>query len=483
MAREIVKTYKASPKQMQFIKSEKKYVAYGGARGGGKSWGVRFTCCRLCNIYPGIRTLIVRRTFEDVRKNHIDQLKGMLVGIATYNTQDKIFRFRNGSTIEFAYYDSDKDLDHFQGIEWDVIFIDEATQMQEEWLKNIAASCRSGEVGGAYPKRIYYTCNPGGPSHDYIKRLFIKREYRTDEKPEDYEFIQAKVTDNLHLMRTQPEYLSFLRNLSPKLRAAWLDGDWDIYEGQFFEDFRPEVDMRAAIAAGVDLSAEELKRQHRWTHVIAPIRIKAHWPIYRSFDWGYSKPFSCGWWAVDDDGVIFRIAELYGVQYSGKEPVADTGVKWTPEQVFSEIQRVEHEHPLLKGRSIQGIADPAIWDAEHGISIADTAAKYGIFFVKGDHERMPGWMQCHYRLHFDDNGYAMMYVFDTCTNFIRTIPTLQYDEHKKEDLDTHGEDHAADEWRYFCMNRPIKATIETEPIGPKFNSDPLNQYKDTRRHS
>ena len=154
--------------------------------------------------------------------------------------------------------------------------------------------------------------------------------------------------------------------------------------------------------------------------------------------------------------------------------LANEGVKWTPDRVFSELQRYERE--MWPGREIHGVADPAIWDAETGESYAETAARYGIYFTKGDHQRIPGWMQCHYRLQFDEDGFPRMYVFDTCKNFIRTIPLLQYDEHKAEDIDTDGEDHIADEWRYFCMTRPIKPMPVIEPARVRWGSDPLDQY-------
>ena len=468
-------TFKATPKQMGFLKSRARHTAYGGARGGGKSWVLRLKACILCRQWPGIRVVIVRRTLEDVRKNHIIPLKQMLNGIAKFNKQDRCFYVRNGSTIEFQYYDSEADSEHFQGIEWDVIFIDEATQFEEEWLKIIATSCRGGPEG--YPKRVYYTCNPGGPGHGYIKRLFVDRKYEADEKPEDYAFIQALVTDNKYLMRTQPEYLNFLRSLPPKLRAAWLYGEWNIFEGQYFEDFRVEPDLRMAAEAGEEgADPDELRAQHRWTHVIPAFPPKSYWPIWRSFDWGYRRPFSMGYYTVDNDGVIYRICEFYGVQHAEGKAVANEGVKWAPEKVFSEIQRFEHEHPYLAGKEIHGVADPAIWDAESGISYAETAMKYGLFFQKGDHKRIPGWMQCHYRLMFDEGGFAQFYVFDSCEEFIRTIPTLQYDKHRAEDLDSDGEDHIADEWRYMCMSRPIKPVIIPEKKRPAWGIDPLNQY-------
>ena len=189
--------------------------------------------------------------------------------------------------------------------------------------------------------------------------------------------------------------------------------------------------------------------------------------MYRSYDFGYAKPFSCAWTAIDYNGTMYRIMEMYGCT-----KVPNEGVKWTPDKQFEEIARVEQTHPWLKGRHIDGVADPAIWDASRGDSIADTAEKYGVYFVPGDNERIPGWMQCHYRLQFDDNGYPRFYVFDNCKAFIRTIPLMMYDDTKVEDLCTDLEDHVADEWRYMCMSRPIK------PLKPvdKRMSDPLNQF-------
>jgi hypothetical protein len=153
---------------------------------------------------------------------------------------------------------------------------------------------------------------------------------------------------------------------------------------------------------------------------------------------------------VDGDGVAYRILEFYGCTGSPNE-----GIKWTPEQVFGKIARIEREHPLLAGKHITGIADPAIWDAQTGVSIAETAAKHHVYFIPGDNKRIPGWMQVHYRLSFDEEGFARLYVFSNCKAFIRTLPLLQYDEQTAEDVDTDGEDHVADETRYFCMARPV----------------------------
>ena len=456
-------------KQKMFLADHHKHVAFGGARGGGKSWAVRDKAKRLCLRFPGIKLLIVRRTFPELVNNHINQLREELHGIARYNKTEKVFTFPNGSTIKFGYCNNDRDLDQYQGAEYDVIFLDEATQLQEEWIKKITACVRGVN---SFPKRIYYTCNPGGASHGYIKRLFIDRQFQAGEDPEDYSFIQAHVTDNKALMESQPDYIKQLEALPPKLREAWLYGRWDIFEGQFFEDFRVTPDVKLCSKAGI--TPEEAVEQHRWTHVIAPFDLnvgeKRGWNIMRSYDFGYNKPFSLGYWAVDYDGVLYRILEIYGCTQTPNE-----GVKWSPDEQFRRISEFEREHPWLRGRKIvDSVADPSIWDSSRGESVAETAARYGIYFTPGDNNRIPGWMQVHYRLQFDDNGFARMYVFDTCKAFIRTMPLMMYSETRPEDLDTKLEDHCPDEVRYMCMSRPVAPIIPQEPR--PILSDPLNQF-------
>jgi len=415
-----------------------------------------------CLKYRRYKALILRRTYPELVENHINPLLQLLDGIAKYNDGKKQFTFPNGSIIRFGYCDADKDVRRYQGAEYDGLFFDEATQFKEEWIIKIRA-CNRGK--NPYPKQCIYTMNPGGESHAFFKRLFIDKVYKPGEIPEHYHFIKALVTDNQALLDEDPEYLQTLLALPPKLRKAWLEGDWDIFEGQFFEEFA---------------NRPEMAKTRQWTHVI-PAKdfvLPKTWTVYRSFDWGYNKPFSCGWWAVDYDGVIYRIAELYGVKRMNGQVLPNEGVRQTPDVVFSRIAKMEQEHPLLAGHRVEyGVADPAIWDAQTGESIADTAAKHGLHFIKGDHKRIPGWMQCHYRLQFSSEGYPRMYVLDSCTDFIRTIPTLVYDEHNPEDLETKlSEDHAADEWRYFCQSRPVEPMLATEEYAPMYNSDPLGQF-------
>ena len=454
-------------KQEAFLASKAKHTGYGGARGGGKSWSVQNKSIRLCLRYKGIKCLIVRRTYPELMNNHIMPLQDKLPrSIARYNKTEKLFKFFNGSTIKFGYCNNDGDLGQYQGAEYDVIFFDEATQLQEMWIKKIIACVRGVN---SFPKRIYYTCNPGGASHGYFKRLFIDKKYEKGEVPEDYTFIQALVTDNKALMESQPDYIKQLESLPPKIREAWLYGRWDIFEGQFFEDFRDTPDIDLCHKAGI--TPEQALQQRRFTHVIEPFDIPRGWNIMRSYDFGYNKPFSLGYWAIDYDGVLYRMLDVYGCTET-----PDEGVKWTPDEQCKHFAEIERTHPWLQGRKIiDSVADPAIWDASRGESIAETANRYGIYFSPGDNERIAGWMQVHYRMQFDKNGYPRMYFFSGCKAARRTIPLMMYSETHPEDLDTKLEDHCPDEIRYMCMSKPVKPII---PVERKIIlSDPLDQFK------
>ena len=465
-------------KQQFLLTDEHRYIGYGGARGGGKSWALRVKAILLCLQHPGIKVMIIRRTNAELLENHILPICAMLrLGepggeeLAKYSELRKSLTFFNGSRILFGYCDADKDLERYQGTEVDILMVDEATHQTEEKIRRLMACVRG--VNG-FPKRVYLTMNPGGIGHDWAKRLFIDRRYRPTENPEDYSFIQALVTDNTALMEADPEYVRNLEMLPEHLRKMWLEGRWDVTEGQYFDDFRAEPDLEAARKHGCNASAEQLKKDRRWVHVIEPFALnegqRLYWNVFRSYDFGYRRPFSCAWWAVDPDGVLYRILEYYGC--SG-EP--NQGIRMSVDEQFERIAEIERSHPWLKGRRITGVADPSIWDKSRGESIAETAARHGVMFSRGDNHRIAGWMQCHYRLRFDEQGYPGMYVFSSCRDFIRTVPLLQVSRTNPEDLDTNGEDHIADEWRYACMSRPMKASLPQADPGLVWLRDPLKQ--------
>ena len=456
-------------KQKLFLLEKHKHVGFGGARGGGKSMGIRLKAIILALGYAGIKLMIVRKTYPELTANHIKPLKEMLqVGtknsIAKYNDSAKEMIFRNGSVILFRYCDHEKDVDRYQGTEVDVLFLDEATQLSETQIKKIVACVRGVND---FPKRIYYTCNPGGQGHGYIKRLFIDRKFEYGEHEEDYAFIQSLVTDNKALMQKDPDYVRQLESLPPKLKEAWLNGRWDVFEGAYFEEFRATPDRQMCEEAGI--TQEEALKERRYTHVIKPFEIPKDWKIYRSYDWGYGKPFDCSWYAMDYDDTMYQILQLYGCNGTPNE-----GVKWSNKEQFSRIAKIEREHRWLKGKKIRGVADPSIWDGSRGISAAEEAEKHQLWFEKGINDRIAGWMQVRERLKFDENGYPKLYIFDTCKDAIRTIPLMMYDKHNVEDLDTDLEDHYCDSLRYMCMSRPIAPRIVPGKYTPI--TDPLNQF-------
>lgn len=443
-----------SERQRLFLEDNHKILGFGGARGGGKSWAVRTKAIIMALKYPGIKQVIFRRNYNELIENHIKPMKAMLpTEVYDYNDGRKELSFINGSTVLFRHLNTSRDADKYQGTEVDALYIDEATMFSFEEYKMLTATVRGAND---FPKKIICTANPGGQGHAWFKRLFIDRKYEEKERPEDYGFIQSRVYDNKALMKQDSDYVSQLEALPEKLRRAWLEGDWNILDGVYFEEWRDDP---------------EHYLDRKYTHVIEPFEVPPEWTIYRSFDWGYSRPFAVQWWALDFDGVAYNILELYGCTGEPNE-----GVKWIPDKVFSEVHRIETEHRWLKGKNIIGVADPAIWNAETGESVAEVAARHGTYFSKGDNSRLNGWLQCHYRLAFDENGYAMAYVFKNCKGMIRTLPTLLYDEYKVEDLDTDGEDHLADTFRYFAQSRPIKPRMAAKP--DPYYETPQSMYLD-----
>lgn len=448
-----MKTLKISPpnaKQEMFFNSRKRFIGYGGSRGGGKSWALRTKFVLMAFKYSGIKLLLLRKTLPELRENHILPLLQMLNGIAKYKADERAFVFTNGSRLKLGYCDHEKDIFQYQGQEYDVIGIEEATHFTWTMVEFLSTCNRSLRTD--IKPRMYFTANPGNVGHKWFKRLFFDKKYIRSEKPEDYEFIPATVEDNAILMERNPEYIQVLDNLPDKLRKAHRFGDWNVFEGQYFEEFTDD---------------ESHYFDRKWTHVIEPFEIPPHWKVYRSFDFGYARPFACNWWTMDNDGRLYGICELYGCT---GEP--NVGVKWEPNKIFAKIREIEEGHRWLQGKHVIGVADPSIWDSSRGESIAQTAEKNRVYFERGDNKRIPGWMQIRYRLAFDENGIPMMYFFKGCKDTIRTLPELIYDERSVEDLDTDGEDHLADSVRYFAMLNPIPPRQTVKQT--RLLDDPLN---------
>lgn len=467
--------WRPQPKQAIFMTRGEDEALYGGAAGGGKSDALVAEALRQVHI-PHYKGILFRKTYPELLEL-VDKslaLYPRAVNGAVYNDSKHTWTFPSGAKVRFGAMQRPKDRFKYQGHAYDFVGFDELTHFDKKEYEYMVSRNRANGPG----TRCYIrsTANPGGVGHGWVKDRFItpappmttlweRAEIRMpDGKVENRWrsriFVPSTVFDNPALLANDPNYLTNLASMPEAEREALLYGNWDSYTGQYFSEWRNDP-------------AHYIDR--KWTHVIEPFDIPKEWRIIRSYDFGSAKPFSCGWYAYDaHSDVMYRIAELYGCT---GEP--NVGVKWPPEQQFAEIARVEREHPYLKGKKIFGIADPSIWDTSRGVSIAETATKQGIYFTPGENSRIPGWMQVHNRLMFDDEGEARLYFFNTCRHAIRTIPALVHSETFVEDLDTSGEDHIADELRYCCCAHWTKAIVRNS-AKRELADDPLDMLKRPR---
>lgn len=416
-----------NPRQIEFFKAKTRHIAYGGARGGGKSWAMRRKFVLLCLRYPGIKIILLRRTLGELKENHVVPLMRELNTIAKYNSEDKVFIFTNGSRLKLGYCDHENDLLQYQGHEYDVIGLEEATHFTEEMRRFFTTCNRSTRKD--FKPRMYYTTNPGGIGHGWVKRLFIDREYQGKEKAEDYTFIPAKVYDNKALMEANPEYVEELENLPEDMREAHLHGNWDIFAGMFFREFRRDI------------------------HVIEPFEIPDHWRKFRAMDEGYNDPFVCLWIAIDDKGSAYVYRELVESHLLSAD------------QVKKVVERTREKIDYSVG-------DTSFWNKsklDSGQSPAEVFNNHGVPMMQANKERVNGWKRLRewLRIYEDTNPVtgekfqnAKLKFFSNCIKTIKALPNMVYDDSKPEDMAAHPEDHCPDALRYWCMSRPAPAVIK-----------------------
>ncbi len=408
-------------------------VMFGGARGGGKTdaclgeWAIHAD-----KYQKHAKGVFFRHTLPQLEEAiaRSQQIYSPLG--AKWLDQSKTWKFANGAVLKFRFLERDKDAENYQGHSYTRLYFEELTNWADSApIFKVMATLRSG---AGVPCRMRASANPGGPGHHWVKQRYI------DPAPNGYApivdkvtgqtrvFIPSKLTDNKILTLNDPEYINRLRGSgSEALVRAWLNGDWSVIDGAFFSQFNPDK------------------------HTIKPFTIPAHWVRFRSFDWGSSKPFAVYWFAVADGttkhprGSLIVYREWYGCE----EGKANVGLKMKNEDIAKGILKRE-----IRGERIEfSKADPAIFAGNGGKSIAEQFSDNGVIWQRGDNTRIPGWKQVADRLHGDGDGRPMLYIYETCTHLIRTLPALQHDKHNAEDINTDSEDHAADALRYGLMAR------------------------------
>lgn len=421
-----------SEPQREFFASRCKYTAYGGARGGGKTWASSRKAIGGALRWPGIKILMIRREYDDMRNSLIEPMLAILPQeIATYNGTLNIIYFVNGSTIKFGNMPGygAAVAGKYQGQEYDWIFMEEATQFTEQEFRGLGACLRGVNK---IPKRFYLTCNPGGVGHHWVKRLFVSREFRDGENPADYCFIKATVEDNKDLMESSPDYVQALDLLPEDIRNAHRYGDWDALAGTYFSEFRPEL------------------------HTCKSFRIPDEWPRYRAFDYGLDM-FACLWIAVDFSGRCYVYREYC-----------------ESDLVVSDAARVMRACTPPEERVSFTIAPPDMWNRQKdsGKNMAELFMQNGIGLLKASNSRIQGWLALKELMKLRKDGKPGLIIFSDCKSLIEFLPALQHDTKNPSDCakEPHEITHAPDALRYFAVMRTMPA-IKNAVITPEDDFD------------
>jgi phage terminase large subunit len=437
--------YALQPKQMEAYRltplmraQGPTHIGFGGAAGGGKSWLVRTVAVAVALLWPGSRVLILRETEGDVKRNHYEPLELQLNGRiqAKWNSTSLTVTFPNRSVIECGYLRHEKDFQRYLGNEYQCIIPEEATLLPPGLVVRLATRLRGGPTG-ARPFMLYPS-NPGGQGHARYKRVFITRRYRDDEQGGDYAFVQSLLADNLELKRTNPEYENRFAVLPEPIRSWQRDGNWHAGAGSALE-----IDFRQ--------------------HLIRPFPIPGYWEQFGAFDWGFQHPFSFGHYAVNEDGVIFKVETVWGVRL--KPPFQAERIK--AKVPVDQLRYIVAGHDSWAERRAEGQDTP---------SIQEQFAALGIYLTKANTDRRQGLQEFRKRLDWTTTGPWVdgkptpgdprLVFFDTdgnrrCLEQLETMVPDPADPEVALKVDANefgegGDDHY-DETRYAVVSRPLSA--------------------------
>ena len=417
--------WEPQPKQQLALSCSAFELFYGGAAGGGKSDFLLADFLAGCNEGRGAwRGILFRRTYREL-EDLIIRAKELYIPLgARYHKTENVFTFPTGSFLRLRYLERDEDVGSYQGHQYTWCGFDELGNYATDYCYLYMISRLRSAAGLKCYMRA--TGNPGGVGHSWIKMRFIDKKkpntIYTDEMGRTRCFIPSLLDDNRILMKNDPEYEKSLTLLPRYLYEALRYGNWDIVAGAAFEEFRREE------------------------HVIKPFALESgQWFKFCAMDWGYAKPFSIGWWAVNNEGRMIRYRELYGCE----KGEANKGIK----KSASEVAKEAYALSVAEGVTVM-VADPAVWSkTDKEASIAEKFEAVGWKMIKANNERINGKMQLHQLLKTKgEDEKPMLLVFDTCFDFIRTIPLLLPSKAHPEDIDTAMEDHIYDETRYAIMS-------------------------------
>jgi phage terminase large subunit len=419
-------------KQKQFLATVEKVPVtfYGGAKGGGKSHGLRNIMLLRRFQYAGSTGAIFRKTYPELEANHIRPIFAQFPQLRPYyNESKKILTLPNGSTLEFCYCESEADLDRYQGREFHDLGIEEAGQWIEVMFHRLRGSNRSAKT--EIKARTLLTGNPGGVGHKWLKRLFIERDFKPNERPDDYAFVQALVSDNPALMENDPDYIHRLDSEpNEALRRAYKEGDWDIFAGQYFSEIRRNV------------------------HVVKPFPIPHHWIRFGAYDYGFNHPGAFGWFATDTDGNTY----LYREYIKARQRVDQFAQHLNRFEDTKLLAYIDAGHDCWTKRNTITESSPP--------TIAEEFMKHEIILRKAKIDRIQGAAQLRRYLAWQNlaSGRTLprLFIFETCPISFETLTRVEHDPDNAEDVlkvdsidgDPATGDDAYDMIRYGIMSRP-----------------------------